>query len=87
MATAAAVTMFRAPGPIEEVATMTWRRRIALAKATPASAIPCSFWPRQVGSWSWAPSRARPRLVTLPCPKIAKTPGKRGASAPSISTR
>jgi hypothetical protein len=42
-ATAAAVTMFVAPGPIELVATMIWRRRLALAKATAASAIPCSF--------------------------------------------
>jgi hypothetical protein len=31
IATPAAVTMFSAPGPIDDVATMTWRRRIALA--------------------------------------------------------
>ena len=31
MATPAAVTMFRAPGPIELVATMNWRRLTALA--------------------------------------------------------
>ena len=51
-ATAAAVTMFVAPGPIDEVAIMIWRRRIALAKPTAASAMPCSFWPRHVGSSS-----------------------------------
>ncbi len=48
----AAVTMLVAPGPIELVATMICRRRLALAKPTPASAIDCSFWPRQVGSRS-----------------------------------
>ena len=31
MAAPAAVTMLRAPGPMDEVATMTWRRRAALA--------------------------------------------------------
>ena len=31
IATPAAVTMFVAPGPIEDVATMIWRRRIAFA--------------------------------------------------------
>ena len=45
-ATAAAVTMFIAPGPTEDVAAMNCRRRIALAKPTAASAMPCSFWPR-----------------------------------------
>ena len=49
-ATAAAVTMLVAPGPIELVATMICLRNLALAKPTPASAIDCSFWPRQVGS-------------------------------------
>ncbi len=47
IATPAAVTMFSAPGPIDDVATMICRRRIALAKPTAASAMPCSFWPRQ----------------------------------------
>ena len=31
MATPAAVTMLSAPGPIDDVATITWRRRFALA--------------------------------------------------------
>jgi hypothetical protein len=66
---------------------MIWRRRIALANATPASAMPCSFWPRQVGSSSRASSSACPRHVTLPCPKIAYTPGNNGASLPSIVVR
>ncbi len=39
----AAVTMLSAPGPIEVVATMIWRRRVALANATAAIAIVCSF--------------------------------------------
>lgn len=71
MAAAAAVSMLVAPGPIEEVATMIWRRRVALAKARPAMAIPCSFCPLQVGRESPACCRACPRLVTLPCPKMA----------------
>ena len=45
-ATAAAVTRFMAPGPIEVVAAISCRRRIALAKPIAASAMPCSFWPR-----------------------------------------
>ena len=86
-ATAAAVTMFVAPGPIELVATMIWRRRIALAKATAASAMPCSFWPRHVGSSSLTSSSAGPRQVTLPWPKMANTPGNSGCGEPSISIR
>ncbi len=31
MAAPAAVTILSAPGPMDEVATMTWRRRAALA--------------------------------------------------------
>ena len=42
-ATPAAVTMLSAPGPIDDVATMIWRRLVALANPTAASAIPCSF--------------------------------------------
>ena len=50
MATPAAVIMFAAPGPIDDVATMIWRAFIAFAYPTAARAMPCSFWPRQVGS-------------------------------------
>ena len=60
--------------------TMIWRRFFALAKPIAASAIDCSFWPRQVGSTSWTGSSASPRQVTLPWPKIAKTPAKSGTS-------
>ena len=84
MATAAAVTMLVAPGPIEESDTMIWRRFIALAKPIAASAIDCSFWPRQVGSSSFTGSSASPRQVTLPWPKIAKTPAKSGTSLRSM---
>ncbi len=84
-ATAAAVIMFVAPGPIELVATMIRRRRDALAKATAASAMPCSFWPRQVGNTSRTSSSAGPRHVTLPWPKMAKAPGKSGCTEPSMS--
>ncbi len=84
-ATAAAVIMFVAPGPIELVATMIRRRRDALAKATAASAMPCSFWPRHVGNTSRTSSSAGPRHVTLPWPKMAKAPGKSGCGEPSIS--
>ncbi len=48
-ATAAAVTMFIAPGPTDEVAAMNCRRRMALAKPMAARAMPCSFCPRYVG--------------------------------------
>src|SRR6186713_345990 len=49
--------------------------------------MPCSFWPRHVGRSSRASSSACPRHVTLPCPKIANTPGNNGASRPSIVVR
>ena len=78
MATAAAVTMLVEPGPIEASAIMICRRFIALLKPIAASAIDCSFWPRQVGITSLTGSSASPRQVTLPWPKIAKTPGKSG---------
>jgi hypothetical protein len=39
----AAVTMFVAPGPIDDVQTMTCCRRIAFAKAAAASPMPCSL--------------------------------------------
>jgi hypothetical protein len=77
MGAPAAVTMFRAPGPMDEVAIMICRRRLALAKPMAASAIDCSFWPRQVGSWSCTASSASDRQVTLPWPKMPKSPRKR----------
>src|SRR6187200_3114762 len=49
--------------------------------------MPCSFWPRHVGRSSRASSSACPRHVTLPCPKIANTPGNNGAASPSIVVR
>src|ERR671915_365962 len=79
--------MFVVPGPMELVATMIWRRRLALAYATAAMAMVCSFCPRQVGSSSSTVWSASPRLVTFPWPKIANTPGNRGASSPSRSIR
>ena len=87
IATPAAVTMFVAPGPIELVATMTCRRRVALPNATAARPIPSSVWPRQTGISSRCCSRAWPRLVTFPWPKIANTPGNSGTSRPSTSVR
>ena len=78
--------MFSAPGPIEEVATITWRRSVARANAAAASAIPCSVWPRQVGSWSRTSCSAVPSPSTLPCPKMPKTPGNSGTSVPSSSS-
>ena len=83
----AAVTMFVAPGPIEDVATMICCRRIAFANASAASAIPCSFWARCVGRRSRASSRALPRPSTFPCPKIANTPGNSGTSSSSTIVR
>ena len=85
-ATPAAVTMFSAPGPIDDVAAITWRRSVARAYATAASAMPCSFWPRQVGSSSPASCSAVPSPSTLPCPKIAKTPANSGTGVPSSSS-
>ena len=85
MAVAAAVTMFVAPGPIDEVAIISCRRRLALAKPMAASVIDCSFWPRQVGSRSCTASSASDRQVTLPWPNIPKTPANSGTRWPSIS--
>ena len=48
-ATPAAVIMFSAPGPIEVVQAMKRWRKLALAKATAACAMPCSLWARSVG--------------------------------------
>ena len=45
-ATAAAVTMLSAPGPIEVVQAIIWRRNLALAKAIAACAMPCSLCAR-----------------------------------------
>ena len=80
----AAVTMLVAPGPTDDVAIMICWRRLALANPAAARPMPCSFWPRQVGSASRCISSEWPRLVTLPWPKIAKTPGKSGASTRSL---
>ena len=79
----AAVTMLSAPGPMEDVAIMICRLRLALAKPIAASAMDCSFCPRQVGSRSWTDSSASERQVTLPWPKIANTPAKSGTRSPS----
>src|SRR5512132_4243079 len=79
--------MFVAPGPMELVVTMIWRRFLALAKPTAAMAIVCSFCPRQVGSASPAACSASPKAVTLPCPKMANTPGNRGTSRSSMTVR
>jgi hypothetical protein len=38
--------MFMAPGPIEVVQAIIWRRFFAFAKATAASAMPCSLCAR-----------------------------------------
>ena len=86
-ATAAAVTMFVAPGPMEVVHAIMRRRALALAKAMAAWAIACSLWARSVGSRSWTAWSASPRPATLPWPKIAHTPAKSGASPPSTSVR
>jgi hypothetical protein len=83
----AAVTMLSAPGPIELVATMICRRRMALANPIAAMAIVCSFWPRHTGSASPAASSASPREVTFPWPKMANTPGNNGTSASSTTVR
>ncbi|CAB5020833.1 unannotated protein [freshwater metagenome] len=87
MPTPAAVTKLVAPGPIDEVHTITCWRRIALANAAAARPMPSSLCPRHTGSSSRCISSACPRLVTLPCPKIAKTPGKSGTSVPSTTMR
>ena len=85
-ATPAAVTMFMAPGPIELVATMIWRRFLALARRVrraPSTA-------RSGRARSAAVLHGLERFaqaVTLPWPKIANTPPNSGASAPSITVR
>ena len=85
-ATPAAVTMLSAPGPIDDVATITCRRSMAFPKPTAARAIPSSVLPRQVGSRSRSSNRAVPRPSTLPCPKMPNTPANRGTSLPSRSS-
>ena len=72
-------------GFVHLAATMIWRRFFALAKPIAASAIVCSFWPRQVGSWSCTCSSASDRQVTLPWPKMPNTPANSGTRVPSIS--
>jgi hypothetical protein len=66
VATAAAVTMFVAPGPIELVQAIMRRRPLALAKATAANAIACSLCARNVGKRSLASYSASPNPATLP---------------------
>jgi hypothetical protein len=84
-ATAAAVTMFVARGPMELVQAIMRRRRLALAKAIAAKPIACSLCARKVGSRSHASYNASPIPATLPCPKMAKTPTNKGTSRPSTS--
>ncbi len=84
-ATAAAVTMFVAPGPMDVVQAIMRRRACAFANAMAAWAIACSLWARRVGRRSWAAWSASPRPATLPWPKIAHTPPKSGTSVPSAS--
>ena len=86
-ATPAAGTVLRAPGPIDVVTAITWRRRADLAKPTAASAIADSFWPRMVRMPSRCRSSASPRLSALPWPKMAKTPGTRAMTSPDRSSR
>jgi hypothetical protein len=84
-ATAAAVTMFVAPGPIELVQAIMRRRWLTLAKAIAAKPIACSLCARKVGSRSRASYSASPIPATLPCPKMAKTPANNGTSRSSNS--
>src|SRR5512145_1127218 len=77
-ATAAAVTMLLAPGPIEVVQAIIRRRACALAKAIAACAIACSLCARKVGSLRRMACSAGPSPATLPWPKIAQTPAKNG---------
>src|SRR4051794_20825299 len=79
--------MLEAPGPMEVVQAIIWRRFLALAKATAASAMPCSLWARNVGSVSRAWYRASPNPATLPWPKMPQQPANSGTSAPSMSER
>src|SRR6185503_8046765 len=72
--------MLLAPGPIEVVHAIIRRRACALAKAIAACAIACSWWARRVGSLRRAACSAGPSPATLPWPKIAHTPAKRGTS-------
>jgi hypothetical protein len=86
-ATAAAVTMFVAPGPIDVVHAIMRRRREALAKAIAACAMACSLWARNVGKASRADHSASPKPATLPWPKMAHTPANRERLSPSMSVR
>ena len=77
--------MLVAPGPIDVVQAIMRRRRLALAKAMAACAMPCSLWARKVGKLSRAPCSASPMPDTLPWPKMAHMPAKSGTRAPSTS--
>ena len=85
MATAAPVTMFIAPGPIDAVTARVARRRECLANPTAAWTRACSLrpWMNGIVSFSW--SRAWPRPATLPWPKMPRVAGISRRRSPSAT--
>ena len=85
VASAAPVTMFSAPGPIEEVTARVARRRLCLANAVAACTRACSLrpWMNGMASLSW--SRAWPSPATLPWPKMPRVAGTSRRRWPSAT--
>ena len=78
-ATAAAVTMFVAPGPIELVQAIMRRRRLCLGKGDSGQRHRLLVMrPQRRQALALLHTAPRPSPATLPWPKIAKTPAKRG---------
>ncbi len=84
VASAAPVTMFVAPGPIDDVQASVDSRFFIRAYATAACTIPCSLRAWWYGTPSSC-SSAWPTPATLPWPKIPKQPAIRRCSVPSRS--
>ena len=91
VARAAPVTMFVAPGPIDEVQASVDIRFRVLANAAAACTMACSLRPCQYrrpdpgSAVSSASSSAWPRPATLPCPKMPKQPSMSRCRVPSRS--
>ena len=86
VAVAAAVTMFAAPGPMEDAQAMIFLRSLILANAVAACAMPCSFFPWNTFSCPGSSSSACPSPTTMPCPNTVKIPSTNLVSLPSKET-
>ena len=89
VATAAPVTMFVAPGPMDVVHASVASRFFARANADAVCTIACSLrtsvYGSSFGSRRADSSNASPTPATFPCPKIPKQPCTSRCSMPSRS--